>query len=178
MVIWLLGLSGAGKTTVAQCLYKRVKPDCSNLVFLDGDNLRDVWGDTLGHTIEARRMNAHRISHLARMLDRQNIHVIAAVMSIFPDWLAWNRENFSQYFEVFLDAPMELVLSRDSKGLYKAATNGEMENVVGVDIPYSRPVAPDCTISPDLLSSTPDQLADYILDSMPAPMKDQLCPRS
>jgi len=175
MVIWLLGLSGAGKTTIAQCLFGRVKPHCSNLVLLDGDNLRDVWGDSLGHTIDARRMNAQRISHLARMLDRQNIHVVAAVMSMFPDWLAWNRENFSDYFEVFLDAPMELVISRDSKGLYKGAMNGEIENVVGVDIPYSRPVNPDCTISPDLLSSTPDELVDYILDAMPFQMTDQLC---
>lgn len=175
MVIWLMGLSGAGKTTVGRCLFESVKPDCANLVFLDGDILRDIWGDALGHTVEARRVNAHRISHLARMLDRQGIHVVAAVMSIFPEWLSWNRENISEYFEVFLDAPMELLRARDTKGLYKAAESGAMENVVGVDIPYTPPVNPDCTISGDRLNMPPQELAAHILADMPASLRAGIC---
>ena len=88
MVVWLIGLSGAGKTTLGRLLHQRLAARLPNLVFLDGDDLRDVWGDNLGHSIEARRVNAHRISHLCRLLDRQGIHVIAAVLSMFPEWQA------------------------------------------------------------------------------------------
>lgn len=92
-------------------------------------------GDQLGHDIEGRRKNAERISQLCAMLDRQNIHAVTCVLSIFPQWREWNRETFSDYYEVFIDTPMEEVVRRDSKGLYKKALAGKITNVVGVDIP-------------------------------------------
>ena len=118
MVIWLIGLSGSGKTTLGSPLYQRLKIRHKNLVFLDGDVLREVWGDSPGHDVEGRRINARRISHLCRMLDGQGIHVITAILSIFPEWQAWNRGHFSRYFEIFIDTPLEVVKQRDAKGLY------------------------------------------------------------
>ena len=94
MVIWLIGLSAAGKTSVGRILAQRLKARHANLVFLDGDVLREVWGDRLGHDVAGRRANAHRISHLCRVLDAEGIHVVAAVLSLFPEWQRWNRENF------------------------------------------------------------------------------------
>lgn len=167
MVIWLIGLSGTGKTTVGEVLYSQLKLQHPNLVFLDGDNLRDIWGDSLGHTIEARNMNAHRISHLCRMLDRQGIHVVASVLSLFPEWQRWNRENLSSYFEVFLDVPMDVLKTRDSKGLYAAAERGEMDNVVGVDIPFPRPENSDLVLADTTVLQPPEHLAELIMNALP-----------
>lgn len=167
MIVWLIGLSGAGKTTIGRELYNQLSPAHPNLVFLDGDVLRDVWGDSLGHTVEARAMNAHRISHLCRMLDRQNIHVVAAVLSMFPEWQAWNRKNFSHYFEVFLDASMPLLKARDNKDIYGPAEAGKIQNVVGVDLPFPRPPEPDLVLQDDQLMSPPSPIATRILRALP-----------
>lgn len=136
-------MSGAGKTTLGQALYKRFKPSCRHLVYLDGDALRDVFANDVDHSIEGRRRNAERISNLCRMLDSQNIHVIAAVLSIFPEWQDWNRRNFSQYFEVYLDLSIATLKARDTRGLYARAEAGQLANVVGVDIPFPVPARPD-----------------------------------
>ncbi len=147
MIAWLIGLSGSGKSTLGRAVYDRLKPTAPALVFIDGDIMRGVWGDRLGHDIESRRLNAHRISHLCRMLDRQGISVIACVLSLFPEWQQWNREQFSSYFQVFLDISMGQLRARDPKAIYAAAAAGCMGNVVGVDIPFPRPVDSDLTIS-------------------------------
>jgi adenylylsulfate kinase len=168
MIVWLIGMSGAGKTTVGRHLYDRLKPARPGLVFLDGDILRDVWGDAVGHTIEGRRLNAHRISHLCRLLDRQGIDVIASVLSIFPEWQAWNRENFSRYVEVFLDVPMEILRARDSKELYAKADRGEIDNVVGIDIPFPRPANPDLVIAGDDIALSAPEIAEIVAGRLPA----------
>lgn len=166
MIIWLIGLSGAGKTTIGRELVDRLNMSGNKYIFLNGDILRDVWGDSLGHTIEGRRKNAHRISHLCRMLDHQQVNVVACVLSIFPEWQQWNRENFSSYFEIFVDAPMEQLIERDSKGLYKKALAGEVTNVVGVDIPFPKPPASNLVLQNDATTKTPGILADEILAAM------------
>ena len=166
MVIWVIGMSGAGKTTIATRLadhFRKWHP----VVLLDGDILREVWGDRLGHDVEGRRANARRISQLCRMLDSQEIHVVAAVLSIFPEWQQWNRENFNKYFEVFVDVPMEILKARDKKDLYRRALSGEIENVVGVDIPFPRPPHPDLVIDNSSDLADPGVLADLILDTLP-----------
>ena len=167
MIVWLIGMSGAGKTTVGKLLYRRLKPTTPNLVFLDGDDLRDVWGDSLGHTVEARRTNAQRISQLCRMLDRQGIHAIATVLSIFPDWQKWNRENFSQYLQVYLDVPMDVLRERDTKDLYANAEAGRIKNVVGVDIAFPAPVGSDLIISGAEATESAEKIADRVLARLP-----------
>ncbi|GGN19952.1 adenylylsulfate kinase [Actinoplanes campanulatus] len=166
MIVWLIGLSGAGKTTVGTRLAARLRPDLPNLVYLDGDLLRDVWGGDLSHDVAGREVNAARLSKLCLMLDRQDIHVVAAVLSIFPQWQAWNRENLSSYFEVFLDVPMDVVVDRDTKGLYRAALQGRGHDVVGVDIPFPRPAGPDLVLDSSGRDGTPDELTDRILAAL------------
>lgn len=168
MVIWIIGLSGAGKTTVGSLLCQHLKAQHQNMVFLDGDILRQVWGDNLGHDISARAINAHRISHLCKVLDAQGIHVVASVLTIFPEWQKWNRDNLPAYFEVFLDVDMATLEQRDSKGIYAAARRGELKNVVGIDIPYPRPPHPDLVISGDDALQAPENIVKSILERLPA----------
>lgn len=146
MIIWLIGMSGAGKTTLAEHLYAELKPTASSLVLLDGDVMREIFGNDADHTVEGRYKNASRISKLCNVLDSHGIHVVAAVLSIFPEWQAWNRENFSRYFEIFLDIPLASLRARDTKGLYAAADRGELKNMVGYDIPFPTPPLPDLVI--------------------------------
>jgi cytidine diphosphoramidate kinase len=167
MVIWLIGMSGSGKTTLGRRLHDHYKKSNQNMVFLDGDLLREVWGDSLGHSIEARRINAHRISHLSQMLDKQGIHVVAAVLSIFPEWQNWNRENLSQYYEIYLDVPMEVLEQRDTKGLYSKARRGEIKDVVGVDISFPNPTSPNITLDDWDKLLTIDATVDKLLSEIP-----------
>jgi adenylylsulfate kinase-like enzyme len=167
MIIWLIGLSGAGKTVIGKELATTLKAKHDNLVYLDGDILRDVWGDSLGHTVEAREVNAKRISNLCHMLDQQGIHVVATVLSIFPEWQVWNRQNFQQYFEVFIDADLKTLKARDSKGLYAKALAGEIDNVVGIDIPFPRPENPDLILANSVALDEPGALAKNVIEKLP-----------
>jgi adenylylsulfate kinase len=146
MVIWLIGLAGAGKTAIGRALYSALKSTSKNLVFLDGDMIREVMGEDLGHTIEDRKRNADRICRLCKLLDSQGINVICAILSIFQESQDWNRENYSKYFEVFLDVDMNTLQARDQKGLYSKASRGEIDNVVGFDIEFIPPARPDMVI--------------------------------
>lgn len=156
MVIWLIGISGSGKTTLGDIIFKALKETRNDWVFLDGDGLREVWGGELGHSIADREVNAKRISKLCYLLDQQNVNVIASVLSIFPSWQTWNRENFSSYFEVYVKADISTVIERDTKGLYERSLKGELKDVVGVDIPFPEPVEADIVIE----TSDPDETAE------------------
>ena len=168
MVIWLIGLSGAGKTTIGTRLVERLRAAHDNIVFLDGDMLREVWGDDLGHDLEGRRKNARRVSHLCRLLDRQGVHVVTAILSVFPEWQRWNRQEFSSYFQVFLDVPMEVLKGRDSKGLYAAAARGDIANIVGLDIDFPTPIDSDLVLSGQETTQDPEKLVQRILAAMPS----------
>lgn len=164
MVIWLIGISGSGKTTIGTQLFKIFQETKNNWVFLDGDNLREVWGGELGHSIADREINAKRISKLCHLLDKQNINVIASVLSIFPHWQDWNRENLSSYLEVYVKADIKTVANRDTKGLYEKAFKGNLENVVGVDIEFPEPSKADIVIDTTDTNETPEISVKKLLD--------------
>ncbi len=143
MVIWIIGLSGAGKSTLARELVSKIRNDNQKVVLLDGDIIRSLFKNDVDHSIEGRRRNAERISMLSRFLANEGIHVVGAVLSIFPEWQDWNRENIPDYIEVYLKVSMETLLKREIKNLYGAALKGEIKNVVGVDIPFPEPTKSD-----------------------------------
>ena len=147
MVIWLIGMSGSGKTTLGKKVYEARKAHNKCTVFLDGDHVRDMLRNDVDHTIQGRYKNAERISHICKFLDEEGIDVVAAVLSIFPEWQAWNRENLNNYYEIFLDVPMSELIERDPKGLYKKAAAGELEDFVGFDIEFPVPPNPDLVIT-------------------------------
>jgi len=149
MIVWLIGLSGAGKSAIGRELYKRRKTENSATVFVDGDEIREVFRNDRNsgdYSIEGRRKNADRIRELCVWLDRQGIDVVCCILSIFEENHRWNRNNFDEYFEVFVDAPFEDLVERNPKNLYREAQNGLIENVVGVDIEFRKPEKPDMTI--------------------------------
>ena len=147
MVIWLIGLAGAGKTVIGREVFARLRERKSNVVFLDGDDVREIMGGDLGHTVDDRRTNAWRVCRLCEYLDRQDIDVVCAILSIFHDTQRWNRKMLSQYFEVYIDVPMEDLIARDQKGLYSKALAGEITDVVGIDIPFETPPEYDLVVN-------------------------------
>lgn len=167
MIIWLIGLSSAGKTTVGRALYEKIKADRNDVLLLDGDHVRQVWGDDLGHIESDRYENGWRFCRLGQLLDDQGLHAVCCILSLFEEHREWNRENLSSYFEVYLDVPMETLKRRDAKDLYAKAEAGEIENVVGVDIPFEEPQDPDLVLENDDPPTSPDGLADRILEALP-----------
>ena len=148
MVIWLVGMSGVGKTTIGREVYALIKPVLPNTVFVDGDEVRGIFrheGDE-AYTLAGRRLNSERISALCRWLDRQGINVVCSMLSIFEEHRQANRAHLSRYFEVFIDASMDDLVKRDYKNLYRDAQQGHIKNVVGVDIPFAAPTKPDMVI--------------------------------
>lgn len=149
LVIWVTGLSGAGKTTLCSALYDTLKPSTPGLVLLDGDMVREAFGKDLTHKESDRVRQVRRLQGMSRVLSRQGINVIVAVLYNNADLLAWNREYLSNYYEVYLRASLEMVFERDNKGLYSAAHEGRMPDVVGLDIPWHEPNQPDLTVNVD-----------------------------
>ncbi len=139
MVIWITGISGSGKSTLSKLIYEKFKHDLPGLVLIDGDEVRELFGNSLGYKESDRYKQIERIQRIATMLDKQDLFVVVSALYAHPDLLAKNRENYSDYFEVYLDASVELVSKRDPKGLYAKAASGETQDVVGIDVAWHAP---------------------------------------
>ena len=166
MVIWLIGLSGSGKTTLGTEIVRQWKASEPNTLLVDGDEVRRIFGhdkQEADYTIAGRRSNAERVFELCGWLDAQAHNVVCSVLSIFPDLRAHSRTRYRRYFEVFLNPPLQTLLERDTKGLYRKALSGEMKHVVGVDILFPPPTAADLEIDTSQPADIP-ALALRILD--------------
>jgi adenylylsulfate kinase len=166
MVIWFTGLSGAGKTTVCEALHRALKPRLPELVVLDGDAVRAAFDDGLGYSEADRVIQIGRLQRLARMLSGQGLVVLVAAVYANPELLGWNRLNIPEYFEVYMEASLATVMRRDAKGFYRRAADGEMKNVVGLDIPWVPPRAPDMVVDADH-PEPPDAIAKRVIDAIP-----------
>jgi len=149
MVVWVIGLSGSGKTTLSEEIVDEARRRGRKVILLDGDRVRELFGNDLGHDIADRRANAERICRLCGFLDEQGIDVVCAILSLFPESRAWCRENLSAYYEIFIDAPLEQLIERDVKGIYSRYQRGEINDVAGLDLPFPRPESPDLLITND-----------------------------
>ena len=166
MVIWITGLAGSGKTTIGQAVSNLIQPLQPGTVFLDGEDVRAIMGNDLGFTVEDRRYNAWRICRLCQYLDGQGINVICATLSVFREQQEWNRQTYSNYFEIFVDVPMDELVFRDKKNLYSRALRKEISDVVGVDIPYTPPSNPHFVVKNGQPFRPPEIIAKEIIQAL------------
>ena len=166
MIVWLVGLSGTGKTTIARQLHKQWQALDPATVLIDGDEVREIFRHDRGpeaYTLAGRRINAERIAAMSAWLDGQGINAVVSILCIFPDIMAENRNRLGSYFEAFIDAPLADLMARDGKGLYTAAKRGKEANVVGMDLPFPTPEHPDVVIRNDGTSLDGEAIAANIL---------------
>ncbi|MBF0251651.1 MAG: adenylyl-sulfate kinase [Alphaproteobacteria bacterium] len=141
MVIWITGLSGAGKTTLANFLAGHFRSLGRPVVQLDGDEMRTVLGRKGGFDRETRFEISRIYSRLAKYLAGQDLIVIVSVIGLFKKTFEWNSQNMEDYFEIFVDVPMDELERRNSKKIYRQPSSGE--HVFGVNLDVENPENPD-----------------------------------
>ncbi|MDN4166598.1 adenylyl-sulfate kinase [Cytophagales bacterium LB-30] len=154
MVIWFTGLSGSGKSTLASALEARLFEEGIRTYILDGDNIRAGLNKGLSFSDEDRKENIRRIGEVAKLFVDAGVVVLSAFISPFASERQLVRETVGaeNYFEVFVDTPLEVCEQRDVKGLYEKARRGEIKNFTGIDSPFEAPQAPDLRIETHKLS--------------------------
>ena len=162
-VYWLTGLSGAGKTTIGKILYTKIKEKHINTVFLDGDTLREVFGNDLGYSEEDRRKCAMRYSKLCDMLQKQDMYVICCTISMFDSVREWNRKNIENYYEIFIKTSLQILQKRDQKGLYSKYKVGKEKELAGFQVGVELPKQPDLILQNDG-EQTPEEQATFIME--------------
>lgn len=167
MVIWLIGMSASGKTTIGSEMIKILRRnEKTPWIFIDGDAFRNIMGGDLGHTVADRRKNAERICRLCSFLDKQGMHVLACVLSIFPEHQSWNQTNFTDYKQVYIQVDYEKLKQRDNKQLYVRAEKGEINDVVGVQIDFPEPINSDYVLNNNADNQPAHELAAQILSEI------------
>jgi adenylylsulfate kinase len=148
--LWFTGLSGAGKTTIADIVEHELRGRHGKIEVLDGDIVRTNLSKGLGFSREDRDTNVLRIGFVAELLTRNGVGVIVSAISPFKEVRdAVRRSIGDDFIEIFVDAPLEVCAERDVKGLYKKAFAGEIEQFTGVSDPYEPPAAPELHIKTD-----------------------------
>ncbi|MCA3260307.1 MAG: adenylyl-sulfate kinase [Telmatospirillum sp.] len=162
-VFWVTGLSGAGKTTLAQSLVPALRARGRACALLDGDMLRAILGRDAGsYDRDARRELAFVYARLAHALATQGIDAVCATISMFDAVRDWNRANNASYVEIYLDVALAERVRRDPKGIYARAQAGTEASVPGFDDAFEAPKAPDLVFGPDPLPP-PDACVAAIL---------------
>ena len=154
-VVWLTGLSGAGKSTIANLVDKRLHALGRHTYLLDGDNVRHGLNRDLGFTEEDRVENIRRVAEVAKLMADAGLIVITAFISPFRAERRMARERMveGEFLEVFVDAPLEVAEARDVKGLYAKARAGTLKNFTGIDSPYEAPEAAEIVIDTTAVSA-------------------------
>lgn len=168
--VWLTGLSGSGKSTVAVAAERALVRAGRPAYVLDGDNLRHGLNADLGFSAEDRAENVRRVGHVARLLADAGVVVLVPVISPYRADRALVRglhgEAGLPFLEVFVDTPLALCEQRDPKGLYRRARAGELTGFTGIDDPYEAPERPDLVLRPE--DGDPAAMAEQVLALLPA----------
>jgi len=163
-VLWFTGLSGAGKSTIANLVEQKLFALGRHTYLLDGDNIRHGLTKDLGFTDADRVENIRRVTEVARLMADAGLIVLASFISPFRAERRMARELIAagEFVEIFVDAPLDVAEARDPKGLYRKARRGELKNFTGIDSPYEAPENAELRLDTNRL--TPDQAADAVLE--------------
>jgi bifunctional enzyme CysN/CysC len=162
-ILWFTGLSGAGKSTIANIVEKKLFALGRHTVLLDGDNIRHGLNRDLGFTDADRVENIRRVAEVAKLMADAGLIVLTAFISPFRHEreMARSLAKTGEFFEIYVDVPIAVAEKRDAKGLYKKARAGQLKNFTGVDSPYEPPEAPEIRI--DAAAMSPEDAADLIV---------------
>jgi adenylylsulfate kinase len=163
-VVWLTGLSGAGKTTIAHALAERLKSAGYKVEILDGDVVRQHFSKGLGFSKEDRIENIKRVAYVAHLLARNGVVVIVALISPYREGRNYARQLIGDFVEVYVKCPLNVLIERDVKGLYAKALRGEIQNFTGISDPYEPPENPEVVVETD--KETVDESVDKIWQAL------------
>ena len=167
-VLWLTGLSGAGKSTIANLIEKKLAAAGRHTYLLDGDNVRHGLNKDLGFAAQDRVENIRRVAEVSRLMVDAGLIVLVSFISPFRAERHMARGLFErgEFFEVFVDTPLSVAEGRDAKGLYRKARRGELKNFTGIDSPYESPEDPEIRLDTTRLSA--EEAADLVLSQLRA----------
>jgi adenylylsulfate kinase len=159
--LWLTGLPSAGKTTIAKALTPKLKARGWNVELLDGDEVRMGLSADLGFDRKSREMHAARVTFVSKVLARNGVIPIVALISPYATSRAKARSDIGAFVEVYVTTPLNVCEERDVKGLYKKARQGIIHEMTGIDDPYEAPEHAEIVV--ETVDRSPDESAEYIL---------------
>jgi adenylylsulfate kinase len=151
-VIWLTGLPASGKTTIARQLETRLKEVGRQVEVFDGDEVRKNLSSDLGFSKEHRKLHAMRVAYVSKLLARNGIVAVVALISPFREFRDDARQQIDNFVEVYVKCSIEACAQRDPKGLYKKAALGQIKDLTGPQEPYEEPVNPEVTVDTELFT--------------------------
>jgi bifunctional enzyme CysN/CysC len=165
-VVWFTGLSGAGKSSIANLVEKRLHALGVHTTTLDGDNVRHGLNKDLGFTEAERVENIRRVAEVSRLMVDAGLVVLVSFISPFRSERRMAREmvDEGEFCEVFVDTPLDVAEQRDVKGLYGKARRGELTNFTGIDSPYESPENPEIRI--DTTTTSPEEAAEEVVNRL------------
>jgi bifunctional enzyme CysN/CysC len=168
-VLWFTGLSGSGKSTIANLVERKLFAEGKHTYLLDGDNVRHGLNRDLGFTDADRVENIRRVGEVAKLFADSGLIVLVSFISPFRSERRMARDLLQpgEFIEVFVDTPIELCMARDPKGLYEKARAGQIKNFTGVDSPYEAPE------NAEIILRTADRKAEDLADQAVAYLRDR-----
>jgi adenylylsulfate kinase len=165
LTVWFTGLSGAGKTTLCNTVFKELLALGFKVEVLDGDTIRKSLNRDLGFSREDRDENIRRIGFVAELLARHGVIVLVAAISPYRHVREELRNSLPNFIEVYVNAPLAVCEQRDPKGLYRRARNREITNFTGIDDPYEPPLAPDveCATDRETVEASTNKVVSTVL---------------